>query len=309
MPGHDGHRRPTRRRLIAGLAASAGSVTGCLAIGGPPGDDAGTEAESTTTNPYEYDLDLSWGMDFSGRGIQARPDDVAVQRSFHVRSDDGPGVHAVDDRRFVFVTVVTDHAVGITPAQPADFAVEIDGERYPGWTTPPDVDGRPVPDDLEYRFDDRVTDEEGRETVYGRKEIPGWLGFEVPARASDPPTLTLQPTQAARPYATWPFPGRVVDRLLAPPTTVTVPDITLPASVGPGEEVPVSVTATNDGDADTRLRVAVAGGSASRLGGTDLPAGETRTWEGAVPAPTDADAVAVTVETGPRTVTRDVEIE
>lgn len=305
MARTDPRRALCRRGVLAGLASGLGA--GCLALGGGRSGSGGSDGGDTTTTTAVWNVDMSWGGEFSERGIRARPADVAVQRSVHVRSDDGATVSAADGRRFVFLSIVTGHAVGLAPPDPADFAIAVDGDRSRGWTTHEAVDGRPHPDDFPHHYGERGEDEQGRTVEYGRGRVPGWIGFDVPAPVTGAPRLVLHPTQVARPYAHWPLPDRTVERLRAPPADLVLGDVTLPESVGAGEAITAAVSAQNAGESAATFRVALdAEGVAPVLGTVPLGAGETGTWEGSIPAPGGADAVEVAVLTGAGDVTREV---
>lgn len=299
--------RSTRRSLLAGAGtAVVGALAGCISLSGGQSDSS--DDPQTTTYPGDA-LRLTFGTEFSQNGIRARPIATAVQRSVHVRRDASADVHAGEGRQLLFLDVQTGNSPGIDPPLPADFAVDVGGELHRGWTTHPDVDGLPVPDEFPVPYGKEGATGRQETDIYGGEGHRGWVGFDLPASPGEDPNLLLQPTEAGRPFAVWPLPDPTVDRLGAPFPAFSVEDTTVPGSAE-GGEAQVSVTAANDGDGEGTFRVAVVAGDgdATALGGTAIAPGEAGTWEGSVAVPEDGDAVTVAVRTAAEEVTREVRI-
>lgn len=304
MTSDDGTVPVTRRECIGGVAAGVAGTAGCLSLSG---GDAEPPREARRTTYPERAIELEFGTEFSENGIRARPLAASVQRSVHVR--DGSTVHAVDGRQFVFVDVATGNSPGIDPPVPGDFAFDVDDRLYRGWTTPPDLDVLPTPDEFESHYGSTAETGGDESDIYGGADQRGWVGFALPTGVEAVPNLVLRPTEAGRPFAFWQLPDAPADRLRAPPASLSVPSVSLPESVGAGGEIRASVTAENAGEAEGRLRVALDAAGTVTTGGVTVGPGETNTWEGSVAAPATGDAVEVAVRTPPREVTRSVPIE
>lgn len=266
-----------RREVLAGLAAGAVAVPGCLSDSGGAGD--GSPSATVTGTPTETGPLGTGGGTPTGTqpGTEPGPDAGAsadfVEETFAVpelaapNSPDSFGVYGDRDEQFVVALLTGDPA---TAPPAADIELVADEERFPART---DV-SRQRWGLFDY----------GTPYLPDRDAFDGWVVFRLP-----------NPLDADDARIGWPGGEHALDddavaTLARPPTSFAVGSLEAPEAVSDGESFTLSFTVENTGDADgtfvgavNRNYPAYAPVASIRL---PVAAGERATWERTVEAST-----------------------
>lgn len=296
---------PSRRSLLGslGVLLTAGCSQQSQADNQAPADTSTTTTTTTTTSDkLHVPSQLPWGESTTYDGTDVTPIDAWRQHSvITLTTPDSFGVEDFDATQLLFVTIAV---IGTEPVpQPADFAIDAAGERYPGWTSYRSIEPHHV------RLDNGAT-------AYDPPKKPnGWIAFALPPElGAETPRLRLQFAGPGEGATRWPLPDGVTKMLNAPAPHTKLDQLEVPESAPAGESFDVTLTATNHGKGPGMFRAAVneAGpqymAHAVRL---SLSAGETRETVVPIAGPrgTDADETTIRIVTTNRTVDRTVTLE
>lgn len=256
-----------RRQLLALAGASWLPVAGCLGADGaapadPPSESSRSGSETnasddtppaSTLQPSERRLQLGESVDpATGPTVTVTAVTVSeLVRSTSIGSPTHVDVACADGRQFVVLEADATGADGTSVLGDVEFALDLDGTRYPGpdeqryWALPPGTDrpGRPA---IAVPVAD-VTDG----TVVWRRE-PSPVRWDLPAEIVD--ALGRSPAFAVRSFDT-------------------------PDAVARGERIDVAVTVANTGDREGRFVAELGAGPLSDHGEFTMPvpAGGERT--------------------------------
>ena len=297
---------PSRRSLLGslGVLLTAGCSQQSQADSQAPADTSTTTRTTTTTSDTIHaPTRLEWGASTTYDGSTVTATSTWSQHSvITLTTPDSFGARRFDGNQLLFVVIDVD---GDDPVpQPGDFAIDVGGERYPGWTS---YEGLHT-----YRF--RL----GASNTAYDPEGPtegGWVGFALPEQLeANGATLRLQFAGETEGATHWPLPAEVRDGLRAPPPEFHLESVETPDSLGASEPAEVTLTASNQGEGSGTFRAAVNEAGPQYMGHAvrvQIPPGERRTASVTIVGPqgTDASSTTVRIVTPDRTVSRTISVE
>lgn len=296
---------PSRRSVLGslGVLLTAGCSQQSQADTESPADTSTTTTTATTTDDkLHIPSQLPWGESTTYDGTDVTPIDAWRQHSvITLTTPDSFGVQGFDATQLLFVTIAV---VGTDPVpQPADFAIDAAGERYPGWTSYRSIEPHHV------RLDNGAT------AYDPSKNANGWVAFALPTELdADTPRLRLQFAGAGEGATRWPLPDDLKEALNAPAPHTHLDKLEVPDSVPADEPFDVAITATNHGKGPGTFRAAVNetgpqyAPHAVRL---TLESGESRTTTVSISGHvgTGVDQATVDIVTQDQDVTRTLSLE